>query len=161
MPLSKPLGPPPKTERPAENPIRELIQVFGLVERVMQPYFARFGISGAQWGVLRQLHRAAQEGRPGLRITELGERLLVRPPSVTGIVDRLERAGLVARDTDAADQRARRVRLTDRGRELLDAILAGHPAQIARLLGGLSAAEQAQLHQLLHKLGRHLEVIQP
>ena len=34
--------------RPPENALREMIRVFGLVEKVMQPYFARFGISGAQ-----------------------------------------------------------------------------------------------------------------
>src|SRR5437016_2507823 len=81
----------------AESAFREMIRVFGLLERVMQPYFARFGISGAQWGVLRNLHRAEQEGIPALRLTDLSERLLVRPPSVAGVVERLERSGLVAR----------------------------------------------------------------
>ena len=33
--------------RPADNAFRELIRTFGAAERVMQPYFARFGISGA------------------------------------------------------------------------------------------------------------------
>ena len=33
--------------RPADNAFRELIRTFGVAERVMQPYFARFGISGA------------------------------------------------------------------------------------------------------------------
>ena len=32
---------------------------------------------------------------PALRVTELSERLLIRPPSVTGVVDRLEARGLV------------------------------------------------------------------
>ena len=59
----------------AESAFREMIRVFGLLERVMQPYFARFGISGAQWGVLRNLHRAEQEGIPALRLTDLSERL--------------------------------------------------------------------------------------
>src|SRR5438045_9539495 len=83
--------------RPAEGAFRELIRTYGLVERVMQPYFAGFGISGSQWGVLRNLHRAEQAGQTGLRVTALSERLLIRPPSVTGVVDRLQRAGLVAR----------------------------------------------------------------
>ncbi len=42
----------------AERAFRQLIRNYGLVERIMQPYFARFGVSGAQWGVLRNLHRA-------------------------------------------------------------------------------------------------------
>src|SRR5271157_2723712 len=102
----------PKT-RPTENAFRELIRTFGLAERVMHPYFARFGISASQWGLLRNLHRAEQEGQPGLRLTELSNRLLVRPPSVTGVVDRLERAGLVVRHESAADLRAKQVGLTN------------------------------------------------
>src|SRR5262245_15454240 len=84
-------------QSPAERALRELVHAFGLLDRVMQPYFAKFGISGSHWGVLRNLHRAEQEGLPGLRLTDLSERLLIRPPSVTGVVDRLERAGLVNR----------------------------------------------------------------
>src|SRR5438552_2577532 len=83
--------------RSTEGAFRELIRTLGLMERVMQPYFAQFGISGSQWGVLRALDRASEDGLPGLRLTDLSQRLLIRPPSVTGVVDRLERAGLVVR----------------------------------------------------------------
>src|SRR2546421_2688471 len=100
--------------RTAESAFREMIRVFGLLEQVMNPYFARFGISGAQWGVLRNLHRAEQEGLPGLRLTDLCEKLLIRPPSVTGVVDRLERAGLVRREGVPTDLRAKQVVLTGR-----------------------------------------------
>lgn len=147
----------PDSGRSTENPIRELVRTFGLLERVMQPYFARFGISGAQWGVLRNLHRAEQEGLPGLRLTELGDRLLVRPASVTGLVDRMERAGLVVRDGLATDLRVRHVCLTDKGRRLLEGILAKHDAQIATVLGGLTEAEQETLQRLLARLGQHLQ----
>src|SRR4051812_3552495 len=88
---------------PAERSFRQLIRTFGLLERIMQPYFARFGISGAQWGVLRNLHRAEQEGRTGLRLTDLSRRMLIRPPSVTGIADRLEKVGLIVRRASQTD----------------------------------------------------------
>src|SRR5690242_5257769 len=97
---------------PAESALRALVRAFGRIERVMQPHFARYGLSGAQWGVLRALHRAHADGLDGLRLTDLSERLLVRPPSVTGVVTRLERAGLLKREASAVDHRAKRVRLT-------------------------------------------------
>jgi DNA-binding MarR family transcriptional regulator len=153
-----------KTGRPAgassappETAFRQLIRTFGLLERAMQPYFARFGISGAQWGVLRNLHRAAGEGLSGLRLTELSERLLIRPPSVTTLVDRLERAGLVRRDGVPEDQRAKQVVLTDKGRQLLDRVLSVHDEQIQRLMGCLSTEEERQLGRLLERLGLHLQ----
>lgn len=143
--------------QPRDTAYRALLRVYGLVERVMQPYFARFGISGAQWSVLRILQRAEQEGQPGLRLTDLGERLLVRPPSVTGVVDRLEKAGLVQRDTVPTDLRSKHVVLTTRGREVVAQVLLVHPAQIDAVMSGLEGSEQEELLRLLDKLGQHLE----
>jgi DNA-binding MarR family transcriptional regulator len=145
---------------PPDSPFRELIRILGLLERQMHPYFARFGISGAQWGVLRQLHRAEQEGLVGLRLTDLSDRLLVRPPSVTGVVDRLERVGLVRRGALPSDLRAKRVSLTAQGRETVERILEVHPAQIDRVMGGLSPTEQGELAGLLYKLRLHLTALE-
>jgi DNA-binding MarR family transcriptional regulator len=157
MPATKPNAVANGTTRPTENAFRELIRTFGLAERVMQPYFARFGISGSQWGVLRNLHRAAQEGLPELRLTELSDRLLVRPPSVSGVVDRLVRAGLVARHESTADLRSKQVGLTKAGRQLVERILEVHEHQMQAVLAGLSEAEQTELHRLLVLWRKHLE----
>jgi DNA-binding MarR family transcriptional regulator len=145
-----------RVPRPTEQVMREFIHVFGLLDRVMQPYFAQYGISGSHWGVLRNLHRAEQDGLPGLRLTDLSERLLIRPPSVTGVVDRLERAGLVNRGGSTIDLRAKMVSLSPTGRELIARVLQGHGAQIARVMGGLTEPEQEELYRLLVKLGQHL-----
>jgi DNA-binding MarR family transcriptional regulator len=146
-------------QRPTEGTFRELIRTLGLLERVQQAYFARFGMSGAQWGVLRNLHRAEHEGLPGLRLTDLSDRLLVRPPSVTGVVDRLERAELVVRDESPTDLRAKHVRLTPKGRHLVERVLTVHGAQMDSVLAGLSPPEQTELHRLLKLLGQHLETL--
>src|SRR6516164_4686406 len=142
---------------PTEEAFRELIRTLGLLERVMQPYFARHGISGSQWGVLRSLHRAEGEGIRGLRQTDLSERLLVRPPSVTGALDRLERAGLVSRGGSATDHRAKLVRLTPKGRNLVEHVLTGHQQQIEAVMAGLRGSEQSELRRLLTQLRQHLE----
>lgn len=153
-----PAAPPPAgSERPAEVAFRALIRSLGLIERVMQPYFAGHGITGSQWGVLRALHRAALEGKNGLRLTDLGARLIIRPPSVTGVIDRLERMGLVVREASADDQRAKHVTLTPAARQLIDKVLANHAAQVDAVLGGLSPEEQVQLQRLMAKLKMHLE----
>jgi DNA-binding MarR family transcriptional regulator len=142
---------------PDENACRELIRTYGLVERVMNPYFARFGITGSQWGVLRNLFRAEQDGLPRLRLTELSERLLIRPPSVTGLVDRLERARLVVRDGLPTDLRAKQVSLTRSGRKLVQRVLAVHAEQVNSVLTGLTSDERTELHRLLVLWRKHLE----
>jgi DNA-binding MarR family transcriptional regulator len=157
--MQRTLTNPRATPTAAERSFRQLIRTFGLVERVMQPYFARFGISGAQWGVLRNLHRAELEGLAGLRLTDLSRRMLIRPPSVTGIADRLEKVGLIVRRASETDGRSKQVALTDKGRHLVEQVLQVHPTQIARVMGGLSADEQEQLDRLLVRVSEHIAVL--
>jgi len=140
----------------SDNAFRALIRSFGLLKRIMEPYIARFGISGSQWGVLRTLHRSEEEGLRALRLTDLGDRLLVRPPSVTRVVDRLHRMGLVRRSASSVDQRAKLVKLTPGGQRLVRRVLRGHSAQVEDVLSALSAADQERLRSLLDRLSFHL-----
>jgi DNA-binding MarR family transcriptional regulator len=146
----------PAAEDTQTRAFRGLVRTFGLLERVMEPFFARFGISGPQWSVLVNLHRAELEGLVGLRLCDIGQRMLVRPPTVTGVVDRLERAGLVTRNGAPDDLRAKIVSLTDKGRAVVDKVQAVRTKQIDSVMGVLDAAEMADLDKLLNKLGRHL-----
>ena len=140
-----------------DGPIRTLIRTYGLFRRVMDPYFAQFGLSSSQWSVLRTLHRAEIEGFTTLRLTDLSSRLLVRPPSVTGVVDRLHRMGLLKSTKSPDDHRAKQVSLTAAGRKRVNQVLEKIPDQIGSILGGLSAAEQEQLQKLLSTLASRLE----
>ena len=74
---------------PTTAVFRSLIRTFGLLKRVMEPHFTTVGISGPQWAILRTLREVEVAGEPEVRLSDLGARLLVRPPSVTGIVRRL------------------------------------------------------------------------
>lgn len=141
----------------AEAAFRAMVRAWGLIRRVMQPVFQDHGVSASQWGVLRTLHRAEREGAAGLHLTDLGDRLLVRPPSITGVVGRLERMGLLVRKTSATDLRAKEVRLTPAGKGLLGRMTAAHRMEVRAVLGGLAPSEQAQLCVLLERLASHLE----
>ena len=143
----------------AEHAHRSLLRAFGSLKKAMEPYFARFGISRPQWAVLIVLHRSEQEGGAGgMRLRDLGERLFIQPPSVTGVVDRLEREGLVARSKEEEDLRVRRVRLTDEGRAVIERVLAVHAGEIQALMRGLTVRQQATLARLLDQLDDHLKV---
>jgi DNA-binding MarR family transcriptional regulator len=141
----------------SELALREFVRAWGLFYETMRPYFARFGISDAQWGVLRTLQRAEDANQSPLRLTDLGERLLVRPPSVTGVVDRLERDGLVLRRPSPDDNRAKRVVLTSRGRALVRRVVRHHPAQIRRILSGLENGDVREMHRVMTRFAEHLQ----
>ena len=152
----------PADSLPAPEPVFwELLRTIGLFRRVMEPYFARFGISQAQWGVLINLHCAAKNGDGSMRLADLVGKLLVRPPSVTNVVEKLRVAGLIVRECSETDHRAKVVRLTPAGQELVNRVCKQHGRQISVVLAGLTGDEQAGLKSLLKKLNLHLESVAP
>ena len=99
--------------------------------------FLRFSEQAAQAaGLTGPQHQAllAIRAAPGatMRVGELAERLLLRPHSASGLVDRLEKLELVRRDT-AADRRQVALALTPRADELLASLSATHRAELRRL----------------------------
>jgi MarR family 2-MHQ and catechol resistance regulon transcriptional repressor len=73
-------------------------------------------ITPTQYNVLRILRGA---GETGLCRNEIRDRLVAQVPDVTRLLDRLEQAGLVARERDAADRRLVTTRITRDGLKLL------------------------------------------
>jgi len=132
----------------------------GTLRRHLDPFFARAGISGAQWAILWNLYRAQEDGEPMLRVTDLGERLLIRPPSVTGVIDRLVRAGLIVRSSSADDKRVKLIGLTTSGHELVETLHNAHDEKVTSLLGVLSSTDQKNLQSILERFVTHLDDIQ-
>ncbi|GAA3508264.1 DNA-binding MarR family transcriptional regulator [Streptosporangium album] len=73
------------------------------------------------------------------------------PSNVTGIVDRLERRGLVRREPSPTDRRVKNITPTDRGRQVVDD-LRGSLGFAAAPLGALNEAERVQLRDLLRRM---------
>jgi DNA-binding MarR family transcriptional regulator len=76
--------------------------------------------------------------------------------NVTGIVDQLERAGLIARTADPDDRRAYRVKLTKEGRRAFAKMAVEHESWIVKLFDGISVREQRALNESLLQLRTHL-----
>lgn len=90
----------------------------------------------------------------GLSQAELSEKSQIDRTTICGLVDRLEKEGLVNRLPHPADRRAYRICLTDRGKCLENelCIIAGKAAE--RFLGALSIEDRDQLRIILKKLRR-------
>jgi DNA-binding MarR family transcriptional regulator len=88
----------------------------------------------------------------GLKMRELSDRLMVTGGNVTGLTDRLVSEGLVERRDDPGDRRTSTVALTAEGQRQFRTMARAHEAWVAGLFGGLSAAQQHQLFQLLGQL---------
>ena len=90
--------------------------------------------------------------RPGLRLTDLAERLRVAPRSVTEVVDGLVARGLVSRVPDPGDRRAVLVDLTTAGRRTVADIRHSQAEAAEQTFGGLSERDRAHLRRILGRV---------
>jgi len=98
-------------------------------------------------------HLAAGYNTPA----DLAHHLSVTAPTITRLVDGLERKGLVVRASLASDRRQVRLELTDAGRAILREFRRKAGRQIQVLVDQLSASEQRLLEKSLVNLERALE----
>jgi DNA-binding MarR family transcriptional regulator len=141
-----------KKKRPFDVPEQEAALSLVRTSDQLQIRFARlfrqYGLTPSQYNVLRILRG---EGKP-LPILEIASRTVTVVPGITGLIDRLEQAGLVSRLRCEKDRRVIYVGLTEQGTSTLtlldEPILDLH----RRLMGHLSAGDLKNLIRLLEKL---------
>lgn len=124
----------------------------------MDSFLSQHHMSRGRWLLLMLLNR--DPSKP-LNPCDLAERAGVTRATVTGLLDGLEREGLVAREPTAEDRRMLMIRLTSKGREYLDAILPDYFGRVRELLKPLPEREKRQLAVLLSRLGAGLEGVAP
>ena len=110
--------------------------------------FRPFGLTGAQYNVLNVL----ADRSTGMSQRELSEVLVVDRSNVTGLLDRMEKAGWVKREDDPEDRRIYRVSLTPAGRKLWAKVHPRYVAGAAALTRGLSQAQLTAGTELLRQL---------
>ncbi len=136
-------------QTPARDTVVAVVRGYGAVQRLMEPYFATFGITPPQFQLLTVANRLKNDSPTQRR---LARELYVSFPNVTVMLGRLEEAGLICRRTNPDDRREKFVELTRSGLLLLRRIWKKHQRQLDRIVIGLTAAEQVQLTGLLNKL---------
>ena len=124
------------------------------LEARLEPVYREHGLEPGWHDVLATLRRTGPPYR--LRPSDFTGSLMLTSSGTTKRLDKLERAGLIARSPDPDDRRGVTITLTGEGRALIDRVTEAHMANEARLLDGLGAREREQLADLLRKLGLSL-----
>jgi DNA-binding MarR family transcriptional regulator len=102
----------------AASAVTTLIRAADGAARSLEEFFREHGLTGQQYNVLRILRGA----RSPLPTMDVAERLIQKTPALTGILDRLEKKGLVQRERSEADRRVWLCSLTEAGLRTLDDI---------------------------------------
>jgi DNA-binding MarR family transcriptional regulator len=112
-------------------------------------HFARYKLSQARFVVLMMLHTM-----PGgeMCCSDIADAVGVSRATMTGLLDGLEREGLVRRVNYPDDRRRITITLTANGRRLLDKMLPDHMERIAGVMANLSGEDRDNLLELLDKV---------
>lgn len=129
-----------------------LVKSFSAIAEQDRKSIARFKLIPSEFSVLEALYHKGP-----IKLSEVGRHLLLTSGSVTYVMDKLEKQGLVKRVSCPEDRRAIYAHLTEEGRERIEAIFPAHAECLRQVLSGLSAEEQEIATVLLRKLGHHAQ----
>jgi DNA-binding MarR family transcriptional regulator len=149
-----PLPVPPDIKPEIDAILEAIVYLSTESRRITKELARRADLTGPQLTVLKML-----EGLGDLSLSDLSERIRAQNSTVTGIIDRMEREGLVVRARSTEDRRVVHIKLTDRGAKIA-AQIAVEPMEIFRTaLESLSAGEMRDLLKILTKIARRVQTI--
>jgi DNA-binding MarR family transcriptional regulator len=134
-----------------QSPGRVIFRVAVLLKLGLSRAFEKegFDVTLEQWGILTRLTES-----DGIHQTALAERVLKDRHNITRILNLLEKAGLIRRESDPTDKRCQRVFLSDKGKEVQAALL---PVAIEVLGQAFQGLSQEDLVQMIRILGRIID----
>lgn len=113
------------------------------------------GLNTTDFGVLELLYHSGDQP-----LQKIGNKILLASGSITYVVDKLEKKGLMKRTQSEKDRRVTYASITEEGIALLNAIFPDHWKQIERITDGLTEEEKQQAITLLKKLGSYADEYQ-
>lgn len=117
------------------------------VDHYVESELGEWGVTTAQYGVLLHLSK----GEP-LSLSDLSGLIFRSNSTLTSLIDRMERDGLVTRVAHANDRRITTVALTPKGQGLLLEIRGHHRPFLADMMSCLTPQELTRLTELLNKV---------
>jgi DNA-binding MarR family transcriptional regulator len=120
--------------------------------RLAKEQCAKHGISATQLNALKLLQSVGE-----LSLSDLSRRMSATNSAITGLVDRMVEAKLVAREQSADDRRVWKIKLTAEGRALAKRVDVAPWEILQHALFALPQTELDQLMKTLTKLASHIE----
>ncbi len=128
------------------------------LEEMMNLHFSEYDLSQTRFSAMMMLFRSpSRMAKP----TEIADYMGVTRGNMTGVLDNLERDGMITRESDAQDRRVHSVRLTDKGHKHLMKMLPTHFSRIQKLVQPLSKDEREVFITCIDKIRAALEVLKP
>ena len=119
-------------------------------------FFAPFGLTDVQFNLM-MLVRHQSSDEEGLSQARLSSMMLVNRANITSLVDRMEKGGMVERTDSPTDRRYYIVRLTAKGRKLLDEVEPLYAKEVRKVMAVLKDPDQKKLTAMLERIRANLD----
>ena len=136
------------------HPTLDFKRAYLAMRRALEGTVKRFNFTGAQFDVVQLLlHEGPLEHR------DLQRRLAIASPTLSNIIDGMERDGHVTRKVDTADARVKTIHLSSKARHLCssDAFCDAGDALVAKMFAGFSATERRAFTNYLARIEANLD----
>ena len=130
-----------------EDILARMVGLIAEVRRRQSAVTKQYGVTMLQHAAI---HAVREQGP--LNITGLAEQLRLNQSTVSSLVDRMERDGLMRRVQSSSDRRAVSLRLTEKAEQIAEGVEISPFDFFKNLLRPLSSAELSQLAKLLKKV---------
>ncbi|WP_044639899.1 MarR family winged helix-turn-helix transcriptional regulator [Risungbinella massiliensis] len=118
------------------------------VQEIIKQDIASYGLNPSEFGALEVLYHKGRQ-----TIQQIGEKVLLASGSMTYLIDKLEKKGLVKRAHCPEDRRVTYIEITDKGKTLMGEKFPNHQKVIEQMFDVLDEQEKEQLILLLKKIG--------
>jgi DNA-binding MarR family transcriptional regulator len=140
-------------ESPEQEAILNILRTNDQFQNRFGRLFREYGLTPSQYNVLRILRG---EGKP-MPSLEVADRMIQVVPAITGLIDRLEKQGLVSRERCTEDRRVVYVEITQKAKTLLKKMDQPVSELHTSLIGHLNRTELKELSRLLEKARTSLQ----
>lgn len=124
-----------------------LTRTYKTIMEIDQRNIRSYGLNTTEFGVLELLYNKGPHP-----LQQIGEKILITSGTITYVIDKLEKKGMIVRSPSPEDRRVVYAEVTAAGKAKMAEILPSHYRSLAKALGGLNEQEKEQVMMLLKKL---------
>ena len=140
----------------ASEIVQHVLRAAERLHGLLAAHFSQFGLNEIRYEVLRAVDARSQEG---CSQTELADHLDQSESSVSTLVDRMRKDGLLYRLRSKTDRRMKSLMLTEKGRQLFTSARERHDERMNELLQSVDPVHVSMLNMLLKLLSGELDKV--
>jgi DNA-binding MarR family transcriptional regulator len=139
----------------AHEALLNIYYTASLMKKRADEFFGQYGITDVQFNLMNLLYyESGKEG--GLSQAQISDMMLVNRANITSLVDRMEKAELVTRNSHSNDRRYNIIKLTAKGKNLYTKVEPHYFEKVQAAMASLEVAELKKIAAMLEKVRKTL-----